>query len=439
MRNNNTETSVAKVKDERGIALVVALLVMTLLTLLGATILSMSSTESTIAANEVDAARAFQVADAGIEHARHSLYFDSLSPSAVLDGTDGVFGKGKGKGKGAQKETVNLPGSGGGKYTVLVSNNYDGAGPAFPRGSILEDADTGTCFAADTVDCDRVLVLNSTGDYQGVLREVEVIVRVPAPATTKGAVFMMDGPDAGGPVEIEDFQPASGARIDGNDCNPPGAGGGPGSGPAVSGIAVEGSTAEGNVETDLGAEAWGVTGDGGSGADAVHVASGPTMSDEDFVNWVDSIVAASTPAGSGDCGTTSSGPGGRKFGTWANPQICHVQTDAANPLDSLVPNGSTGAGILVIHDTDPNASPAGSTVQDLTYEGIVIVVGDGRFRMRGASRIYGAVVQKNVIGSHSGETRLRVRDSSQICYSGLAVQKVTGELHKEGILAWYEK
>ncbi|MFQ5656491.1 MAG: PilX N-terminal domain-containing pilus assembly protein [Candidatus Methylomirabilales bacterium] len=445
MRNTISGTKeMPQVKDERGIALVIALLVMTLLTLLGTTILSMSSTESNIAANEVDVARAFQVADAGVEHSRVAL--SNLSPSDVLDETVDFFtgAAGKGKGKGAAESSANLTvGSYTGTYTVVVSNNV---GKGFPRGSIPLDAAVGgkgkgSCSPSATVDCDRILVVNSTGDIQNVQQIIEAIVRVPAPATTKGAVFMMDGPDAGGPVEIEDFQPASGARIDGNDCNPPGAGGGPGSGPAVSGIAVEGSTAEGNVETDLGAEAWGVTGAGGSGADTVNVASGPTMSDQDFLNWVNSLIDVATPAGSGDCGTSASGPGGKKFGSWANPQICHVQTDAANPLDSVIPNGSTGTGIIIIHDTDPNTvliAPNTSTVQDFTYEGIVIVVGDGRFRLRGASRIYGTVLQKNIDGSHSGETRLRVRDSSQICYSGLAIQNVQQELYEEGVLAWYE-
>ena len=145
------------------------------------------------------------------------------------------------------------------------------------------------------------------------------------------------------------------------------------------------------------------------------------------------LIAAATTAGTGACG----GSDPKEFGTWSDPQICHAHTSGSNSLDTLIPNGSSGAGILIVNDLDPSASANSSTVMNFTYEGIVIVVGDGRFRLRGTSRIYGTVIQKNIEGNHSGETRLRVRDDSRICYSSLAVRHIQGVL-RPTMLAWYE-
>lgn len=59
--------------EERGIALVIALLAMALLSMLGVTFLSMSATEFTIASNEVDASRAFFLTEAGTAVAKRTL------------------------------------------------------------------------------------------------------------------------------------------------------------------------------------------------------------------------------------------------------------------------------------------------------------------------------------------------------------------------------
>ncbi|MFQ5962239.1 MAG: PilX N-terminal domain-containing pilus assembly protein, partial [Candidatus Methylomirabilales bacterium] len=72
------------IRDERGMALVVALWVTVMLFLLGVAFLGVSGLESSIASNEVKTATAFHLADAGVEHARRALI--NLGPSAVLGG-----------------------------------------------------------------------------------------------------------------------------------------------------------------------------------------------------------------------------------------------------------------------------------------------------------------------------------------------------------------
>ncbi|MFQ5961966.1 MAG: PilX N-terminal domain-containing pilus assembly protein, partial [Candidatus Methylomirabilales bacterium] len=154
------EKNTAKViQDERGIALVISLLVMTLLTLVGTMFLNISTTESTISRNEISTARVFQLSEAGIQHAKKSL--ESKDLSDVIADTATVFATG------------NSASLGGGTYTVDVTNNF---GAGFPRGTIPADAVSGGCTPSATVDCDRIVVVTSTGSFQGSQQAVETIM-----------------------------------------------------------------------------------------------------------------------------------------------------------------------------------------------------------------------------------------------------------------------
>lgn len=75
--------------NERGIALVVTLLVMGLLTLLGATFLTIPSTEHTIASNEAGVAKAFNIAEAGLERGKARIKTGTETGlNAFLSGTN---------------------------------------------------------------------------------------------------------------------------------------------------------------------------------------------------------------------------------------------------------------------------------------------------------------------------------------------------------------
>ncbi|MFQ5656490.1 MAG: hypothetical protein ACE5G5_03040 [Candidatus Methylomirabilales bacterium] len=411
-------------------AFVIALFAVVVLMLMGGLFMAVSMTESNISSNEKKHSQAFELADAGIHHTRKAII--PLSPSALLDGTDDVFaGSGKGKGKGGGGNTANLAG---GSYTISVTNNI--AANGFPRGTIPIDPASVTCIPTATKDCDRILVLTSTATYEDTQRTIEAIVEVPTPGW--GAVYVMDGTDAGTPVQVEDFEPGTGSEVSGYDCNPPSAGGGAGPGPHITGIATQSSTSAGILLTDLDTAAWGVTGAGkakGKGGGGSVEAVANSMSDEDFETWVGVLTAASTDVGVGDCGGNVPG----QYGTPANPQICWHNGN----VTGTIPDGSSGAGILIVNDFTPGLPGlpglgVGAEVTDFTYEGIVIVVGDGRFRTFGTTRIYGAVIQKNFVGDHSGETRLRMRDDSRICYSSMTIRTVQEMLRRQ-LLAWYER
>ena len=167
-------------RDERGVVLVITLLVLVLLSLLGMSFMNASLSEKTISSNEVEAARAFYAAEAGLQHGKKSL--EALTLTAVLDGTDDVLaGKGKGKGKGAGSIATIADAN----YTILVSNNT--AANGFPRGTIPADASN-----SDTVDGDNIIVLTSTGTFRTGQQTVEAVMRIDDPfSRIPGAITMV--------------------------------------------------------------------------------------------------------------------------------------------------------------------------------------------------------------------------------------------------------
>jgi len=165
MRMTTLRTVLVPARNERGVVLVVALLVTTLLLVIGTHFMFASLSEKTVSSNEVEAARGFYTAEAGIEHAKKSL--EGLDFSGVLAGTDDLFaGKGKGKGKGVGSSAVIV----GATYTIQVSNNI--AANGFPRGTIAADPSN-----SDIVDGDDIIVLTSTGTFRTGQQTVETVLQ----------------------------------------------------------------------------------------------------------------------------------------------------------------------------------------------------------------------------------------------------------------------
>ena len=77
------------VGDRKGMAVVVALLILVMLSILGISLMSLSMTESQIGANESDLKKAFFAAEAGIQEA---LYRMRLDPAAFTDEDDTACG-----------------------------------------------------------------------------------------------------------------------------------------------------------------------------------------------------------------------------------------------------------------------------------------------------------------------------------------------------------
>jgi hypothetical protein len=120
-------------KNEKGIVLVVALIMLTVLILLGTTAIMTSSSELRISANFKAGTEAFYIADAGLERAKITLNSVSDINTLLASGTLS-FGS-----------SVSF---GGGAYSVVVTNNAGDPGGA-------------------TTDTDKLVVATSTGTSAG--------------------------------------------------------------------------------------------------------------------------------------------------------------------------------------------------------------------------------------------------------------------------------
>ena len=149
----------------KGIVLVVAMLVMCLLSLLGVTFLGIALTEHQVARNHYHQAKAFNIAEAGLERGRHALKDGNIIPILAQGG---VFAFG----------SAPVP-FGGGTYRVLLVNNCTPVNG--------HAADVAGC-ASNTDGDNRALVL-SLGKYENATRLLATVVEAkpgPSVATVLG-------------------------------------------------------------------------------------------------------------------------------------------------------------------------------------------------------------------------------------------------------------
>ena len=138
---------------ERGNVLIVTTLLILALIALGMTYLTVSHVNRQISSNAAYAARAFQLADGGLEDARSALPAQNL---------DTLLASG-----GALFTDTSL---GGGTYSVTVTNNDSNT--RFPTATVPRDS------GGPNDDTDRFVVVTSTGTFRTGSRVVEQIIRI---------------------------------------------------------------------------------------------------------------------------------------------------------------------------------------------------------------------------------------------------------------------
>jgi len=138
-------------RGERGSAVVIAILVLTALMLLGSAFLSISLTESAISNNQISAARSFNLAEAGLEHAKKQL--EGVDIADLLDG-GGVL---------LTNRTLGQLGS----YNVKIENN---TGAGYGGGIVPIDG-------GGDEDTDGFLVITSTGMHRNAEKTLRVAVQ----------------------------------------------------------------------------------------------------------------------------------------------------------------------------------------------------------------------------------------------------------------------
>jgi hypothetical protein len=402
------------VEDERGMALVMTLIILLILSGLVLALLSASGFEPQISSNHGRAVRARYVAEAGIEYAYDRLATHPDTWDDFLAGATCTLGTILGA------PTSNLPGLGSahGTFTVRVRNDCD-INDAKRTGSLdMTAGPCGTVPGSPTHDSNCRVIVTSTGTIGSTTRTISVVVsKIAFPALTAAVAFP-------GLQANVDFGSSS-IVIDGRDTrlsDSPGTPTGPASpvyGIAVNGglpaLAVQVKTAlanspqndvRGKDETNVSATTQGpntirsddaltsqavsdlVAGLRSSADVAIDSAPGDTYSVSDIGAACSSDLKSST------C-----------WGTTAHPKTVYVRATppvgGATPPTLSVTGNSGGTGILIIEN---GAVEIGGNFR---WNGPIIITGRDaaiRYRGDGDQSVYGGVIVND--SNNSGATNL---------------------------------
>jgi len=187
----------ATLSGKQGFIAVTALLIMVILLMFGVTFLTMATTENTMVTNGINGQVAFNIAEAGIDHAKRVL----LDP--INNNLNSILAAGPNQGILSFGASVNFAG---GTYEVRVTNNTTAIGsiPADPSGSA-------------TIDNDKRVVVESTGKYRTATKVIRALVEIPAILDPPSSIYTLNGPDGTRPAEFT-FNGNS-FLVDGRDHN----------------------------------------------------------------------------------------------------------------------------------------------------------------------------------------------------------------------------
>ena len=201
--------------NERGVALVLALMILLTLTGLVLAFLSVSAFEPQISRNLADTTRARYLAEAGLEVGYNALIATSdansswtgLLASATTSSPWVILSTPTTPGPSVALNAVSLPGldSTSGIYTVSVRNDYQAAdsaltGTTVDPGGVSTDANIGT----------KIVIMRATGSYNNAVKTLEVVVKRLALPPLPGAVNI-PGNQADTYINTQNFE------IDGRD------------------------------------------------------------------------------------------------------------------------------------------------------------------------------------------------------------------------------
>jgi len=449
----------AVLRDQRGVALPLALIALLILTMLVLTVLNLGAVEPQISKNLSDTARARHMAEAGIEWAFDCLADQDLS--AFLAGPDGVQNTTDDQGAtsvagqniAARMDATFCPnspppgtlpglGAGTGTFAVTIRNDSIAATGGYAGDQVLTGVavDGGGRFT----DSNGVVILTATGAYGTSTRQITAVIS--RNTLTVNAAASLPGFQADTYMQtVGNNQTIDGRdwlRTDSNGAAPTGVG------PLRFGITTQpgnqanlGITYEQNVENAFNTVALQNTVQGKSQVTGSLVSGLPTIAPDSALtpaamqsfltklaaNPATTIIQSSMACPLVLTGTTgaptaptlstagSSCPGNPpigstvNLGTPADPKLIYFrgELDTSSNFTGLKLLGAVkGAGILVIEDGDLSISTSGSGLSiqgrnvDFYWDGIVIVsgryVGTG-FRAGSNAEIRGAFVSNEAI------------------------------------------
>ncbi len=438
------------IRDERGVALPLAMILLMVLTLMTITFMSLGAVEPQISKNLSDAARARQLAESGIEWAMSTqIGNQDLNSSTLLGGTMTTGGAcGTGNTCRVLATAGTLPGltSSAGTFAVTLRNDLNtNAGDQQLIGTnVTRDSST-------TVDSNGLVILTSTGTYNGAVRSITAVV-------SRGNLNINAAVSLPG-VQTDtytDAPPCSGCySIDGRDWKLADTSSPTGATPTKLGIATytgtetnTGLSYEANAEAgfDSSAKRGYVQGkdvnDGSgdaSGTGRRTIAADSSLTPTIIQNFVSNLAANpltqvlnSTQACQYSSGSSSKPEGLRmqststanvvtvknncsgadqinqtvNLGTATSPALLYIkgEFDPSSNFIGLAVSGSqniTGYGILVVEEADLSFFQT----SQFKWNGIVIVTGRNvgvGFRANSNTEIRGALIANETYGAEAG-------------------------------------
>ncbi len=364
--------------DERGMILVISLLILALLLGAGVGAIVSMQTDLKTSSNLKTATQAFYIAEAGIERAKYEISGNKTFNS-VLAGADGNASTTSDNGILSFGSSVSFAG---GTYAVRVTDNNDGDGNAW-------------------VDSDRKVYISSTGTYGSSTRVIRALVTKKV-SEDLNAINIIDDKckfefQGSGLIQGLDYtyDPA-------HQDTPIRA-----AGPDKNGMArscttnndIYGNPTKPSDVQGVGGTTPNITSNVGS-----LTLAGLQAERADLISVAD-VTYPSNPNFSG-AGTTT-------LGTRSNPKITYVS-------DSLSISGNVeGVGILIVDKTFDISG-------NFTFEGIVMIgicnTCPGEFKTgTGNSKIYGAVILANPTSSNAEESRINMIGNARVNYSSYAL------------------
>ena len=492
----------AVLRDQRGVALPLALIALLILTMLVLTVLNLGAVEPQISKNLSDTARARHMAEAGIEWAFDCLADQDLS--AFLAGPDGIQNTSDDQGAtsvagqniAARMDATFCPnspppgtlpglGAGTGTFAVTIRNDSIGAQGGYAGDQILTGVavDGGGRFT----DSNGVVILTATGAYGTSTRQITAVIS--RNTLTVNAAASLPGFQADTYMQtVGNNQTIDGRdwlRTDSNGSSPTGVG------PLRFGITTQpgtqanlGITYEQNVENAFNTVALQNTVQGKSQVTGSLVSGLPTIAPDSALtpaamqsfltklaaNPATTIIQSSMACPLVLTGTTgaptaptlstagSSCPGNPpigstvNLGTPADPKLIYFrgELDTSSNFTGLKLLGAVkGAGILVIEDGDLSISTSGAGLSiqgrnvDFYWDGIVIVsgryVGTG-FRAGSNAEIRGAFVSNEAIWNEAAGYYefLSQANSMAIRNSTQNINTALRAAYNQRIISWRE-
>lgn len=438
------------IRDERGVALPLAMILLMVLTLMTITFMSLGAVEPQISKNLSDAARARQLAESGIEWAMATqIGNQDLNGTTLLGGTM-TSGGACGSGNSCRVLTTagTVPGltSAAGTFAVTLRNDINtNAGDQQLIGTSL------TRDSSTTFDLNGVVILTSTGTYKGAVRSITAIVQ--RGNLNINAAVSLPGVQTD---TYTDAPPCSGCyTIDGRDWKIADSSSPTGTATTKLGIATYNGTEtstglsyEDNAEAgfDSSAKRNYVRGvdvpDGSSDASGFGrrtIAADTSLNPTIINNFVANLAAnpqtqvlnstqgcqfssgsSSKPEGlrmqstgtanqvtvRNNCGGADQVNQSVNLGSSTSPTLLYIkgEFDPASNFIGLAVSGSqniTGYGILVVEEADLSFFQSGQ----FTWNGIVIVTGrnvGAGFRANSNTEIRGALIANETYGQEAG-------------------------------------